>query len=248
MGDNVFRFKHFEIRNERSAMKVNTDGVLLGAAVSLGDGDRRILDAGTGTGVIALILAQRMSEAGMDTRILGIDIDAPSAEEAGENFSASPWTGILEADATPLQACTGTFDLIVSNPPYYDASLRNPDLRKSTARHTAAEDEENPGTSSLSYRTLAEFASCHLSENGRLAVILPSDRESVFLRTARGYGLYPSRILRIRTVPRKAPARFIAELSRTREENISEEELTIQNEGRYTGRYTDLVKEFYLWA
>lgn len=248
MGENVFRFKHFEIKNERSAMKVNTDGVLLGAAVSLGKGDRRILDAGTGTGVIALMLAQRASEAGMDTRILGIDIDRPSAEEAGDNFSSSPWTGNLEAAAMPLQTCTGTFDLIVSNPPYYDSSLKNPEQRKSTARHTAAKDEENLGTSPMSCRTLAEFASEHLSEDGRLAVILPSDQETAFLRTARSYGLYPSRILRIRTVPRKTPARFIAELSRARTEVISEEELTIQNEGRYTLGYTDLVKEFYLWA
>ena len=140
----VFRFKKFEVRNEKSAMKVNTDGVLLGIAAPVNSSDSNILDIGTGTGTIALILAQRLHDTcGItdNVSIAGIDIDAPAAEEAGINFSNSPWADSLTAKNISLEdfsAETGDrkFDLIVSNPPYYDASLTNPDARKTTARHT----------------------------------------------------------------------------------------------------------------
>ena len=134
----VFRFKKFEVRNEKSAMKVNTDGVLLGIAAPVNSSDSNILDIGTGTGTIALILAQRLHDTcGItdNVSIAGIDIDAPAAEEAGINFSNSPWADSLTAKNISLEdfsAETGDrkFDLIVSNPPYYDASLTNPDARK----------------------------------------------------------------------------------------------------------------------
>ena len=126
----VFRFKKFEVRNEKSAMKVNTDGVLLGIAAPVNSSDSDILDIGTGTGTIALILAQRLHDTcGItdNVSIAGIDIDAPAAEEAGINFSNSPWADSLTAKNISLEdfsAETGDrkFDLIVSNPPYYDAS------------------------------------------------------------------------------------------------------------------------------
>ena len=93
-----FRFKKFSVKNERSAMKVNTDGVLLGAAASIGDSPLKVLDAGTGTGTIALMIAQRMEEKGIleGSSILGIDIDEQSAYEAEENFRRSPWKGFME--------------------------------------------------------------------------------------------------------------------------------------------------------
>ncbi len=250
MGDNIFRFKHFSVRNERSAMKVGTDGVLLGACATIGGNDTCILDAGTGTGTIALMLAQRYSslQTQHSRSILGIDIDLPSAEEAAANFSASPWAGILSADNLPLQSVSGTFDLIVSNPPFYDASLPNPDPRKNTARHAASREEELRQDAPLSYRTLLEYASTHLSASGRLSVILPSDCEKDLLRTARTCGLHPFRIIRVRTVPHKAPMRIIAEFSFNMAAPPAEEALTIQEKGRYTEEYTDLMKDFYLWA
>ncbi|MGN0195247.1 MAG: tRNA1(Val) (adenine(37)-N6)-methyltransferase [Candidatus Cryptobacteroides sp.] len=250
MGDNIFRFKHFSVRNERSAMKVGTDGVLLGACSTICGDDISILDAGTGTGTIAMMLAQRYSTFGgqASRSILGIDIDRPSAEEAADNFSGSPWAGILGAENLPLQSVSGTFDLIVSNPPFYDATLPNPDPRKNTARHAASREEELRQDAPLSYRTLLEYASTHLSARGRLSVILPSDCEKDLLRTARTCGLHPFRIIRIRTVPHKAPMRIIAEFSFNRVIPPAEEGLTIQEKGRYTEEYTDLMKEFYLWA
>ena len=142
----VFQFKQFNVVNERSAMKVNTDGVLLGAVMTLNEGDRRLLDIGTGTGTIALMAAQRMAgipgQAGNDRFIIdAIDIDEPSATEAAMNFEQSPWAESLRAHNMSLDqfaaSCSETYDLIFSNPPYFENSLTAPNERKSTARHTS---------------------------------------------------------------------------------------------------------------
>ena len=249
----VFRFKKFEVVNERSAMKVNTDGVLLGAAMTISPSDRTMLDVGTGTGTIALMAAQRLSSVILSSpvilnevknpRIDAIDIDEASASEASANFINSPWNSILKAHHLPLEefaASTETvYDLIFSNPPYFEDSLTAPDERKSTARHIS---------DGLSYRDIFEFAKDRLSENGRVSLVLPADQEAALTRYARMCGLYLFRILRVRTVPRKAPSRIIAEFSRTRCAELSEELLTIQDEGKYTQEYLSLTGDFYLFA
>lgn len=250
----VFRFKKFEVVNERSAMKVNTDGVLLGAAITILPSDRTMLDVGTGTGTIALMAAQRLSSAILNSssvilnevknpRIDAIDIDEASASEASANFINSPWNSILKAHHLPLEEFAASaetvYDLIFSNPPYFEDSLTAPDERKSTARHTS---------DGLSYRDIFEFAKDRLSENGRVSLVLPADQEAALTRYARMCGLYLFRILRVRTVPRKAPSRIIAEFSRTRCAELSEELLTIQDEGKYTQEYLSLTGDFYLFA
>ena len=266
----VFRFKRFEVVNERSAMKVNTDGVLLGAAMTIKPSDRRLLDIGTGTGTIALMAAQRFLDFARndrgdarndrgdarndrgDTRndsrdfvINAIDIDAISAEEAAINFSNSPWAEHLQAHRASLDeyaASLGedeTFDLIFSNPPYFDDSLNAPEQRRNNARHTST---------GLSYREILDFAAGSLSDHGRVAMVLPSDVEAPLCRHARMNGLYLFRILRIRTVERKQPSRIIAEFSRTRCESPEDEILTIQKEGRYSHEYLALTHGFYLFA
>lgn len=250
----VFRFKKFEVVNERSAMKVNTDGVLLGAAMTILPSDRTMLDVGTGTGTIALMAAQRLSSAILNSssvilnevknpRIDAIDIDEASASEASANFIKSPWSAILRAHHLPLEEFAASaetvYDLIFSNPPYFEDSLTAPDERKSTARHTS---------DGLSYRDIFEFAKDRLSENGRVSLVLPADQEAALTRYARMCGLYLFRILRVRTVPRKAPSRIIAEFSRTRCAELSEELLTIQDEGKYTQEYLSLTGDFYLFA
>ena len=233
-----FRFRQFSVKNEASAMKVGTDAVLLGAAMTLRPSDRSLLDVGTGTGVIALMAAQRLAALPTDSRpvtdmsaatiaeslpadacpaigipptsafqIEAIDIDPASAAEAAENFAASPWSTHLRAHCIPLSRyCADGLDLIFSNPPYYDSSLKNPDARESAARHTET----------LSYRELCAFAEAHLKPEGRLSLILPADCEKDLLRTAASFGLYPFRLLRIRTTPAKPVSRLIAEFSRTR--------------------------------
>ena len=264
----TFRFKRFEVVNERSAMKVNTDGVLLGAAMTIRPEDRCMLDIGTGTGTIALMVAQRAfggeipGQAGNDgedtreesgvIRIDAIDIDEPSATEAAMNFTNSPWAECLHAHNVSLDAFAAMddvaeldespvqkYDLIFSNPPYFEDSLTAPDERKSTARHTSE---------GLSYRDIFEFAKERLTDSGRVSLVLPADQEAALCRYARMCGLHLFRILRIRTVPRKAPSRMIAEFSRQRCETVKEELLTIQNEGQYTQEYLSLTHDFYMFA
>ena len=250
----VFRFKKFDVANERSAMKVNTDGVLLGAAMTVRQTDRRLLDIGTGTGTIALMAAQRLSgsdlplERSISTirRIDAIDIDEASASEASANFRTSSWSDLLHAHNLSLEAFEESmdredrFDLIFSNPPYFEDSFQAPLERRNNARHTAA--------TGLSYREILEFSQRYLSDEGRVAMVLPADQETHLARHARMCGLHMFRILRVRTVPRKAPVRMIAEFSRARVSEIREEMLTIQNEGKYTQEYLSLMHDFYLFA
>ena len=246
----VFRFKRFKVVNERSAMKVKTDGVLLGAAMTMKASDRRLLDVGTGTGTIALMAAQRMSDLkpchdGETGRFIidAIDIDEPSATEAAANFEASQWSECLRARNLSLQDFIGTesgkFDLIFSNPPYFEDSLTAPDERKSTARHTS---------DGLSYRDIFDFAKDGLAENGRVSLVLPADQEAALTRYARMCGFHLFRIMRVRTVPRKAPVRMVVEFSRERCLVPEEVVLTIQNEGKYTQEYLSLTRDFYLFA
>lgn len=247
----IFHFKRFSVVNERSAMKVNTDGVLLGAAMTILPTDRRLLDVGTGTGTIALMAAQRVQgeipdQVRDEVMIDAIDIDEPSATEAAANFSNSPWQAMLHAHnmsldrfAADVERAEVKYDLIFSNPPYFEDSMPAPDERKSTARHTSE---------GLSYRDIFEFAKDRLTEEGRVSLVLPSDQEAAVCRYARMCSLHLFRILRIRTVPRKAPSRVILEFSRLRKATPEDTVMTIQNEGQYTQEYLSLTKDFYLFA
>lgn len=280
---NIFRFKQFCVVNERSAMKVNTDGVLLGVLMTILPEDRKFLDIGTGTGTIALMAAQRVlgipDQVGDDgvvaenegvvagNCILGgvvidaIDIDEPSATEAASNFRNSPWSDILHAHHASLddfaslisESCVPAvpdsgespsgscpeYDLIFSNPPYFDNSLQAPEERRNAARHTAT---------GLSYREILDFAAEHLTSTGRVAMVLPADTEHDLTRHARMSGLHLHKITRIRTVPRKAPSRIVAEFSRQLTTSPADTILTIQDGGQYTQEYLDLMHEFYLFA
>ncbi len=248
----IFNFKKFSVVNERSSMKVNTDGVLLGAVMTVRESDRRVLDVGTGTGTIALMAAQRITEISDNSlHVDAIDIDEPSASEAGDNFKNSPWGSMLQAHNLSLDAfalrCEALlaenedfcYDLICSNPPYFDNALQAPEERRNAARHTST---------GLSYREILDFAAKYLSADGRVAMVLPADTEPDLTRYARMSGLHLSKITRVRTVPRKSPIRIIAEFSRQRNANPEDCILTIQNEGQYTDQYLSLTKEFYLFA
>ncbi len=246
----TFRFKKFEVVNEKSAMKVNTDGVLLGAAMTIKSSDRNFLDVGTGTGTIALMAAQRFSTLSeqdgqsISPNFCAIDIDEASATEAAMNFANSPWSEYLCAhhsslDDFAISDHTLEYDLIFSNPPYFEESLNAPELRRNNARHTST---------GLSYREILDFAASRLSENGRVAFVLPAETENALCRHARMDGLHLFRIVRIKTVPRKATSRIIAEFSRERVDVAAEETLIIQDEGKYTEEYLSLMHEFYIFA
>ena len=259
--ETVFRFKRFSVINRRSAMKVNTDGVLLGAAMSFSGKERRLLDIGTGTGTIALMAAQRLSDLAenhnpdmADFRITGIDIDGDSATEADENFRRSDWKdkltavhaslkdfemaieGNLSAGGNPSGEDEARFDMIFSNPPYYGGDMKAPDPRRCHARHSE----------SLSWGDIITFAQKYLSEDGRLALILPSEERTALTRTAATDGLYLSRLINIKTVPRKKPKRILAEFSRKRTGTIQEETISIQDAGTWSEDYRSLLSDFLI--
>ena len=248
----VFRFKKFDVVNERSAMKVNTDGVLLGAVMSIAPEDRTFLDIGTGTGTIALMAAQRLEnilcssseEVAAVSHIDALDVDEPSASEAAINFAASPWRSILAAYHASLDSFADSenckfYDLIFSNPPYFESSLQAPEERRNAARHTIT---------GLSYREIVDFAVKRLAENGRLALVLPVETEKDLARYAGMNGLYMFSMTYVQTVPHRAPKRIIAEFCRHRPEDIKKTVLTIQDAGLYTQEYLSLMKDFYLFA
>lgn len=239
----VFRFKKFEVRNDLAAQKVGTDAVLLGAAMTLPDkAGAHLLDVGTGTGVIALMAAQRLAGGGQPFSITAIDIDPAAISEARANFAASPWAPSLQAEAISLEDLAlreGPLDAIFSNPPFFHDSLKAPDARRSAARHT----------DTLSYREICAFASAHLTPDGILSLILPAEDETPLLRYAASFGLKAFRILRIRTGARKAPKRIVAEFRcalNKMDDDCRCEELVLMDGPQRSAAYSELTADFYL--
>lgn len=215
-------------------MKVGTDGVLLGAWTPVRDADRRLLDVGTGTGVIALMLAQRSASA----RITALDIDSACVAQARENADASPWGGRIETRCSPVQLFDAEpFDLIVSNPPFYDCSLPSPDAARTTARHTA----------SLSFAELLDAVDRLLAPDGRFAVILPADEAQRF-RMLAARRLWLAARTDVRTTPRAGVKRSLMLFARRMEGGSPETGvLTVQTApGCFTPEYRALTADFYL--
>ena len=262
-----FRFKQFEVMQNFSAMKVNTDAVLLGAWMSVPGGDSvRALDIGTGTGVIALMAGQRLAEAGVSAHIDAVEIDADACQDAAANFDAAPWNRIsFGLHNVPLQEFSGSgaaggagdaagaacYDLIFSNPPYFIASLKNDSQAKTTARHT----------DTLSQRELLFYSTPLLKEGGTLAIILPVVEGEELLRkvefmadaaVAAGgntAALFPSRICYVHTVERKPAKRLMLEFVKCTPSNrptMRREQLVMMSEGANTPEYACLVGDFYI--
>lgn len=235
MSNDFFRFQQFTIRQRQSAMKVGTDGCILGA---LSNGGERILDIGTGTGLVALMMAQRFPNAS----IKAIDIEEQAVAEAGENFNNSPFNSRLICEHISLQNFTETtspsiFDSIVSNPPYFSNSLKNPDKQKSTARHN---DE-------LSFRQLCECANKLLQSNGTFTVIIPTEALAPFTAEACINGFILKRHIAIRTVPHKSPQRHVLEFTKEYvDETHHEEHHVMDADGKRSEWYSEIMKDFYL--
>ena len=183
----VFHFKKFDVCDDRSAMKVGTDGVLLGSATEVSMNITSALDIGTGCGLVALMLAQRLAQVSEAFRVTGIDIEEGAAADAEVNFRQSPWRSHLCSMNMSLKALEATspemsFDLIVSNPPYYDNSLEAPNVKRNVARHTGGTLMNIPYSEGfLSYKEILEYAKAHLAEDGSLWLILPVEEELVLL-------------------------------------------------------------------
>lgn len=235
MPNDYFQFKQFTIRQDRCAMKVGTDGTLLGAWAKAPAGPCRVLDIGTGTGLVALMMAQRFPEA----KIVGIDIDPQAVVQARENTMESPFAErvtILEADILSMESAD-LFDAIVSNPPYFIDSLVCPDAQRTTARHAV----------SLTYEGLMQAAFRLLKMEGFFSVIIPEESRSSLESAATMAGFFVSRVCHIRTTPRKPSKRCLIELKKTSDYNIDISEGIIETEPNVRSDwYQQLTKEFYL--
>lgn len=232
MPNTYFSFKKFTIHHDKCAMKVGTDGVLLGAWADVSE-SKNILDIGTGTGLISIMLAQRSH-----AYITGIDIDSGAVEQAKENASASPWSDRIEICLADVNQYTPslTFDTIVSNPPFFIDSLKCPDQQRNTARHT----------DTLTMADLFGKAYCLLSANGHFSLIIPFDQTPQIIQTAERVGLYPSRHTKVHTRPGIPPKRSLLEFSKV-QSICNEEDITIELERHvYSEEYIALTKEFYL--
>ncbi len=235
MPNPFFNFKQFSVYHDKCAMKVGIDGVLLGVWVEIGAATR-ILDIGTGTGLIALMLAQRSNSA-----IVGIDIDAGAALQARENIEKSPWPDRIEVLQCSLQefsnSLPGGFDLIVSNPPYFIDSLKAPSESRTTARHAET----------LTHSELIDHTSQLLNPDGRISLILPIKEGMQCVEYAEKAGLYCSRLVRVFPKPGKDVKRVLLEFRKIQTE-LKEAELTVESDVRhhYSPEFTSLAKDFYL--
>lgn len=229
-----FRFKQFAIEQTQTPMKVGTDGVLLGAWARIESGASRILDIGTGTGVIALMMAQRAPEA----EIWGVDIDP--VEEACYNGTQSPWSDRLHFVQQPVQEFQAApFDLILSNPPFFVESLQCPDRGRTMARHAVA----------LPFEALRDAVARLLKREGRFALVLPITEAERFESLAEGV-LRVVRKSSVRTTPRHAAKRCLMEFvhADSTAERQPDEELMIGTgeHETYTEEYRNLTRDFYL--
>lgn len=230
----MFRFKHFTIQDERTAMKVGTDGVLLGAWADVAE-SRRILDVGTGSGIIAIMSAQRNATA----QITALDIDADAVAQAQSNILATAWRERVKCQQADVMEFTSDkpYDHIISNPPYFLESTHSPNRQRDVARSAA----------SLPFGELVASAERLLCEGGKFSVVLPAECASMF-RYEAFERLWLNRLCSVVTIDGDAPKRVLMEFVRTNTPLMPRcEELVIQHRnGEYSAKYRALTKDFYL--
>jgi tRNA1Val (adenine37-N6)-methyltransferase len=233
-GGESFVFKQFIVKQNKCAMKVGTDAVLLGAWANL-PAKGRVLDIGTGTGIIAMMTAQRST-----AHIDAIEIEKDAFSQAVGNCNDCKWRDRLNIHHISFQDFAGRtthkYDVIVSNPPYFSNSLQASSESRTTARHTCA----------LSFEALVNGIKSLLLGHGSFATILPSKEAEEFSEIAEDNGLYPIRLTRIKTTASKAAKRVLIEFAFHRK-SFSENTLVIENEDHsYTAEYKNLTRDFYL--
>ena len=233
----TFNFKQFSVNQNRCAMKIGTDGVLLGAWSPVPANCCSVLDIGTGTGIIALMLAQRSTADQIDA----LEIDENAYEQATENFENSPWevrlfcfhAGLDELIDEPEDE----YDLIISNPPFYTENFKTDNDQRDLARFEDA----------MPFEMLIEAADLLLSENGIFSVIIPFKEEESFLALAKEYELFPMKITRVKGNLTTEVKRSLLAFQRFSTTEIEIDELIIETERHvYTEGYIDLTKDFYL--
>ncbi|MFD1161061.1 tRNA1(Val) (adenine(37)-N6)-methyltransferase [Hwangdonia seohaensis] len=231
-----FKFKQFTINQDRCAMKIGTDSVLLGTWCSLKNNPFSVLDIGAGTGVISLMLAQRSNAELIDA----IEIDDNAYEQCVDNFEASPWGDRLFCYHASLEAFTeeieDKYDVIVSNPPFYSEDYKTEKKARDLARFTDA----------MPFEHLVDSVSKLLSEHGTFSVIIPFKEESKLIELASRAHLFPNNLLHVKGHPNSEIKRSLIEFS-FRESAIKTDALIIETERhQYTKEYINLTKDFYI--
>lgn len=236
MSNQSFQFKQFSVHQDQCAMKVGTDGVLLGAWTPLINNPYTILDIGTGTGVVALMLAQRSNAEQIDA----IEIDDNAYEQATENFENSPWNDRLYCYHAGLDEFVDevdeVFDLIVSNPPFYTEDYKSGNDQRDLARFT----------DSLSFEELIEAADFFLSDNGIFSVIIPFKEEEKFISLCQERNLFPLKITRVKGTPTTEIKRSLLAFTRIEQTPLINELVIEISRHQYTDEYKELTKDFYL--
>jgi len=236
MPKHFFKFKQFVIQQDKCAMKVGTDGTLLGAWADV-TRCKKVLDIGTGTGLIALMIAQRNKEASVDA----IEIDVDAHKQAAENFTNSPFSKQIRIYHTSLQSYAQktievSYDLILSNPPYFSDSLKCPEKKRSLARHN----------DTLPLNELIYFSSLLLTANGRISLILPFQKIDELINLANQNKLYAIRQTNIIPTLGKQPKRTLVEFSFQKSSFCIEELVLEHSRNQRTDAYQKLTQEFYL--
>lgn len=227
----MFRFKQFALQDANSALKVTTDAAVLGAWTCV-DGAKTVLDAGCGCGILALMVAQRASQA----HITAVDIHPGSVADATANAQNSPFANRIKVTAGDITELQGRFNLIISNPPFFTEALQSPDAARAVARHAGK----------FSHLTLPALATRLLSPTGSVALIAPTDNDSDMEQAFAIAGLHPYRILRFRQSQRRPLVRTLWQAKRTAPQDLSVDELTINCAEGYTEQYRGLLSPFML--
>ncbi|MFN3639376.1 MAG: tRNA1(Val) (adenine(37)-N6)-methyltransferase [Flavobacterium sp.] len=232
----MFKFKQFTIHQDRCAMKVGTDGVVLGAWIPLDNDPIRILDIGAGTGLLALMLAQRSEAMEIDA----VEIDEDAFEQCVENFEASPWGDRLfcyHADIRELaDDPEEPYDLIVSNPPFFSEDTLPDNPSRALARNNEL----------LPFEVVLESVSVLLAEEGHFAVILPFKEEDRFIELAHQYHLFPKKMTRVKGTPSSDIKRSLMFFSKHPSECSFDELILEVDRHVYTEEFKKIVEDFYL--
>ena len=232
--ETIFKFKQFEVDQKDCAMKINTDGVILGAILNY-EHPNRILDIGAGTGVISLMLAQRFEEAFVDA----VEIEPSAYHRSVYNFKASKFSSRLHCYFGSFEdlSVPHKYDLIVSNPPFFTNSLHNPNEKKKIARHTDLDF----------FSRLLSFSLLHLSDSGSLQLILPYDLAIEVIEMANSIGLFLFQAIDIRSFEDSVVIRQIIDLRMCNTSDVQRQDLTIyKSKGEYTDTYKQLLAPFFL--
>ncbi len=235
MPNNEFTFKKFRVNQDRDVMRVGTDAVILGSWTDPGPAGH-ILDVGTGTGLLALMMAQRSH-----AEVHAVDIDEEAYEQARENFILSPWADRLTAHHISLQhysvACQDRYDVVISNPPYFLHAPKGHSEARNLARHLDR---------GLNIPDLCNCVKALLKPHGRFCVIFPPKESVKFMEYAETHGLYVNRLTRVKTKPGKDVKRMLMQLEMVRKEMEVDELIICDKEMNFTDSYLKLTADFYL--